>query len=105
MNVMKKLLIAVMATGFVSSSLAQDDDFVFYSDLARDWYENDDYFEWTSTTADNNNAEVSVFYRTWGDEANPKLVLIHGFPNSSFDYYKMIPYLEQEYHIAALDFL
>ena len=93
-----------MATGFVSSSLSQDDDFVFYSDLARDWYEGGDYFEWTSTTADNNNAEVSVFYRTWGDEANPKLVLIHGFPNSSFDYYKMIPYLEQEYHIAALDF-
>lgn len=104
MNVMKKFLIAVMATGFVSSSLAQDDDFVFYSDLARDWYESGDYFEWTSTTADNNNAEVSIFYRTWGDDANPKLVLIHGFPNSSFDYYKMIPYLEQEYHIAALDF-
>lgn len=84
--------------------LAQDDDFVFYSDLARDWYQGGDYFEWTSTTGDNNAAEVNVFYRTWGDESNPKLVLIHGFPNSSFDYYKMIPFLEDEYHIAALDF-
>jgi len=85
-------------------SVAQDSEFVFYSDLANDWYVGGDYFEWTSTTEDNNAAKVNVFYRTWGDETKPKLVLIHGFPNSSFDYYKMIPYLEDEYHIAALDF-
>ena len=85
-------------------SIAQDDGFVFYSDLARNWYQGGDYFEWTSTTEDNNAAKVNVFYRTWGDESKPKLVLIHGFPNSSFDYYKMIPYLEDEYHIAVLDF-
>ena len=85
-------------------SIAQDDGFVFYSDLARDWHQGGDYFEWTSTTEDNNAAKVNVFYRTWGDESKPKLVLIHGFPNSSFDYYKMIPYLADEYHIAALDF-
>ena len=85
-------------------SVAQDSEFVFYSDLANDWYVGGDYFEWTSTTEDNNAAKVNVFYRTWGDESKPKLVLIHVFPNSSFDYYKMIPYLEDEYHIAALDF-
>ena len=85
-------------------SVAQDSEFVFYSDLANDWYVGGDYFEWTSTTEDNNAAKVNVFYRTWGDESKPKLVLIHGFPNSSFDYYKMIPYLADEYHIAALDF-
>ena len=85
-------------------SVAQDSEFVFYSDLANDWYVGGDYFEWTSTTEDNNAAKVNVFYRNWGDESKPKLVLIHGFPNSSFDYYKMIPYLADEYHIAALDF-
>jgi pimeloyl-ACP methyl ester carboxylesterase len=84
--------------------LAQDDDFVFYSDLARDWHQGGDYFEWTSTTEDNNETKVNVFYRTWGDETKPKLLLIHGFPNSSFDYYKMIPFLEDDYHIATLDF-
>ena len=96
-----------LASLFVLSSLtsmAQDDDFVFYSDLSRGWYQAGDYFEWTSTTEDNNGAKVNVFYRTWGDETKPKLVLIHGFPNSSFDYYKMIPFLEDEYHIATLDF-
>ena len=45
------------------SLLAQDDDFVFYSDLARDWYQGGGYFEWTSTTEDNNDAKVNVFYK------------------------------------------
>ena len=97
------VLLFILALGSLKLS-AQDADFVFYSDLARDWYEAGDYFEWTSTTADNNGARVNIFYRTWGDESKPKLLLIHGFPNSSFDYYRMIPLLEDDFHIAALDF-
>ena len=90
---------------FCSQTLqAQNDDFVFYSDLARDWYQGGNYFEWKSTTEDNNDKKVNVFYRTWGDETKPNILLIHGFPNSSFDYYKMIPFLEDDYHIATLDF-
>lgn len=104
MTLYKYLLATMIVLVLPLPSAAQDDDFVFYSDLARDWYQAGDYFEWTSTTADNNNARVNVFYRTWGDESNPKLLLVHGFPNSSFDYYKMIPYLEDDYYIAALDF-
>ncbi|MDA1372945.1 MAG: alpha/beta hydrolase [Proteobacteria bacterium] len=104
MKIIHNLLLATLLVMNCSVAMAQDDDFEFYSDLARDWYQAGDYFEWTSTTADNNNARVNVFYRTWGNESNPKLLLIHGFPNSSFDYYKMIPYLEDDYHIAALDF-
>lgn len=104
MTLYKYLLATMIVLVLPLPSTAQDDDFVFYSDLARDWYQAGDYFEWTSTTADNNNARVNVFYRTWGDESNPKLLLVHGFPNSSFDYYKMIPYLEDDYYIAALDF-
>ena len=72
-----KGLICLLLALACSQSLAQDDDFVFYSDLARDWYEGGDYFEWTSTTEDNNAKKVNVFYRTWGDETKPKLVLIH----------------------------
>jgi pimeloyl-ACP methyl ester carboxylesterase len=104
MAVTRKICLFFLMLFNSQALLAQDDDFVFYSDLARDWYQGGDYFEWTSTTEDNNDAKVNIFYRTWGDETKPKLVLIHGFPNSSFDYYKMIPFLEDEYHIAALDF-
>jgi len=104
MTLSKKFFLLVVLLSSAQTLLAQDDEFIFYSDLARDWYQGGGYFEWTSTTEDNNDAKVNVFYRTWGDESKPKLVLIHGFPNSSFDYYKMIPLLEDEYHIAALDF-
>jgi pimeloyl-ACP methyl ester carboxylesterase len=97
--------ITLLVSFYISQlSFAQDDDFIFYSDLARDWYEAGQYFEWTSTTADNDAAKVNIFYRTWGDNSKPKLLLIHGFPNSSFDYYKLIPLLENDYYIATLDF-
>jgi pimeloyl-ACP methyl ester carboxylesterase len=104
MSLKKNIFLLVTILFCSQTSLAQDDDFVFYSDLARDWYEAGEYFEWTSTTVDNNAAKVNVFYRTWGDASKPKLLLIHGFPNSSFDYYKLIPYLEKDYYIATLDF-
>ena len=104
MSLKKNILLLVTVLFCSQTSLAQDDDFVFYSDLARDWYEAGEYFEWTSTTIDNSAAKVNVFYRTWGDASKPKLLLIHGFPNSSFDYYKLIPYLEKDYYIATLDF-
>jgi len=102
--ILKRIILFSLFIFSSQALMAQDDDFVFYSDLARDWYQGGDYFEWTSTTEDNNDRKVNVFYRTWGDESNPKLLLIHGFPNSSFDYYKMIPFLEDDYHIATLDF-
>jgi pimeloyl-ACP methyl ester carboxylesterase len=104
MALTKKISLLFLFLLFSQTLQAQDDDFVFYSDLARDWYQGGDYFEWTSTTEDNNGKKVNVFYQTFGDESKPKLLLVHGFPNSSFDYYKMIPFLENDYHIATLDF-
>ncbi len=85
-------------------SMAQDGDFVFHSELARDWYEAGSYFEWRSTTENNNGAAVDVHYRTFGDPANPPLLLVHGYPSSSFDFREMILHLEDGYHIATLDF-
>ncbi|MDA1372764.1 MAG: alpha/beta hydrolase [Proteobacteria bacterium] len=84
--------------------LAQDDEFTFYSPLAEEWYIGGEYFEWTSTTLNNNNARVNIFYKTFGDSSKPQLLILHGFPNSSFDFHALIPLLEDEYHIAVLDF-
>ena len=80
------------------------EDHLFYSELARAWYEGGDYFEWQSTTPNNNGAKVDVFYRTFGDPTKPQLLLVHGFPNSSFDFYKLVPLLSDDYYIAILDF-
>tara|TARA_R110001592_G_scaffold44647_3_gene143445 strand:- start:1185 stop:2324 length:1140 start_codon:yes stop_codon:yes gene_type:complete len=104
MSKFRKLFAILLLLFSVAISHAQDEEFVFYSNLARDWHEAGQYFEWTSTTADNNAAKVDIFYSTWGDPSKPRLLLIHGFPNSSFDYYKLIPYLKNDYYIATLDF-
>ena len=60
MTALRKLFLVCFIAFSSQASLAQDDDFVFYSDLARDWYQGGDYFEWTSTTEDNN-ARRSMF--------------------------------------------
>ena len=83
---------------------SQQEDFVFYSELAKNWLEGGSYFEWTSTTKNNDGAKINIFYRTWGDPQKPKLLIVHGFPNSSFDFHELIPLLENDFYIAALDF-
>lgn len=101
---MRRILIIMMLICGAMLVSAAEEEFVFYSELAESWYEGGDYFEWTSTTVNNNNAKVNVFYRTFGDPDNPELLLIHGFPNSSFDYQALIPLLVDDYYIATLDF-
>ena len=46
-----------------------------------------------------------VFYREAGDRANPTLVLLHGFPASSFMFRDLISDLADEYHLVAPDHL
>lgn len=92
---------AVMAS---DRGFTQDADFTFYSALAEQWYRQGKYFEWTSTTEYNNERKVNVFYRQFGDPQNPALLLVHGYPTSSFDYRELIAELEQDYYLCTLDF-
>jgi pimeloyl-ACP methyl ester carboxylesterase len=86
------------------AATAQDAGFMFYSPLAEGWYRGGKYFEWTSTTRNNNSRKVKVFWRTLGDRSKPALVMLHGFPNSSLDYAELAPLLEKDYFVAVLDF-
>ena len=83
---------------------SQLEEFTFHSELARGWFEEGSYFEWSSTTKNNNGAKVNIFYRTWGNPEKPQLLIVHGFPNSSFDFHALIPLLSDDFYIAALDF-
>ena len=38
--------------------------------------------------------DLSIFYREAGDSANPKMVLLHGFPASSHQYRNLITALD-----------
>lgn len=46
-----------------------------------------------------------IFYRTAGDPASPTVVLLHGFPASSFMYRELIAELSDSYHLIAPDHL
>lgn len=47
--------------------------------------------------------DVKVFYRQAGDPAAPVVLLLHGFPTSSFMYRELIPMLSDRYHVIAPD--
>ena len=85
-------------------SLDSQTGFTFYSPLAEQWYRAGQYFEWTSTTRNNEGRRVNVFYRTFGNRSNPALVIFHGYYRHSFDFRLLIPFLEEDYFVAILDF-
>ncbi|MFD7025231.1 alpha/beta fold hydrolase [Promicromonospora sukumoe] len=47
----------------------------------------------------------TVFYREAGNPSNPAIVLLHGFPTSSFMFRHLIPALADTYHVIAPDHL
>ena len=47
--------------------------------------------------------DVKVFYREAGDPTAPTVLLLHGFPTSSFMYRNLIPMLADRYHVIAPD--
>lgn len=47
--------------------------------------------------------DVKVFYREAGKSTAPTVLLLHGFPTSSFMYRNLIPLLADRYHVIAPD--
>lgn len=46
-----------------------------------------------------------IFYRSFGHRSKPVLLLIHGFPTSSWDWHKMISGLSERFYVLAPDML
>ena len=46
---------------------------------------------------------VNIFYREAGPTDAPVVLLLHGFPTSSFQYRNLIPLLADKYHVIAPD--
>jgi pimeloyl-ACP methyl ester carboxylesterase len=49
-------------------------------------------------------AGVTVFYREAGDPSKPTIVLLHGFPSSSYQFHDLIPLLADRFHVVAPDY-
>ena len=46
---------------------------------------------------------MRIFYRSAGDPASPVLLLLHGFPTSSFQFRDLMPRLADQYRVIAPD--
>jgi len=49
-------------------------------------------------------AGLRLFYREAGDPSKPAIVLLHGFPSSSYQFHDLIPLLADRFHVIAPDY-
>jgi len=49
-------------------------------------------------------AGLRLFYREAGDTSKPTIVLLHGFPSSSYQFHDLIPRLADRFHVIAPDY-
>jgi|TARA_B110000967_G_scaffold189553_1_gene213356 pimeloyl-ACP methyl ester carboxylesterase len=68
---------------------------------AESWSSGGSFFNWQSNNT--KALELNIFYRTFGDIDNPAIVMIHGWPTSSYDFKELIAELENDFYIAVID--
>jgi pimeloyl-ACP methyl ester carboxylesterase len=71
---------------------------------AKEWLEAGSFFEWTPRPPMRQATELKIFHAEFGDAEAPTLLLLHGFPTSSIDWYDLVETLSAEYRVCVLDF-
>ncbi|RTL62141.1 MAG: alpha/beta hydrolase [Hyphomicrobiales bacterium] len=71
---------------------------------AEEWAKVGKFFTWQSSLPENKDRPVKVFYVCVGEETKPSMLLVHGFPTSSFDFRPLMAALEKDYRICTFDF-
>jgi pimeloyl-ACP methyl ester carboxylesterase len=66
------------------------------------WRDQGGYFSWQPRSGDA--PEVQIFHVELGDAGAPPLVLVHGFPTSSIDWFEVAEQLSDRYRVCAMDF-
>jgi pimeloyl-ACP methyl ester carboxylesterase len=69
---------------------------------ADDWRNRGSYFSWRPPQEDA--SSVDIFHVEMGDRDAPVLLLVHGFPTSSLDWYEVALQLSTRFRVCALDF-
>jgi len=71
---------------------------------AEEWRASGKYFTWQSSLPENQGKPVEVFYTCRGNATKPAILMVHGFPTSSYDYKPLIEIMQSDYHVCTLDF-
>jgi alpha/beta hydrolase fold len=69
---------------------------------ADDWRSRGNYFSWRPAQGDGSRTEI--FHVEMGNPGAPVLLLIHGWPTSSIDWFEVADQLSGKFRVCALDF-
>ncbi|MGB1247989.1 MAG: alpha/beta fold hydrolase [Chitinophagales bacterium] len=61
--------------------------------------------EWLSQGKYFSYKQFQLFYRTFGKNDKPALLLLHGFPTASFDWYKIVDALSVHFNVICFDMI
>ena len=70
---------------------------------AREWLDAGSSFEWAPREPMGHVAKLGIFHAEFGDPEAPTLLLLHGFPTSSIDWYDVVETLGETYRVCVLD--
>ncbi len=71
---------------------------------ARKWLEAGSFFDWTPLEPMRHTSKLRIFHAEFGDPEAPTLLLLHGYPTSSVDWYDVVDALSREHRVCVLDF-
>lgn len=69
---------------------------------AEAWRSRGGYFEWAPS--DRSADRVQIFHVESGQPESPMLLVVHGFPTCSVDWFEIVDLLQDRYRVCALDF-
>jgi pimeloyl-ACP methyl ester carboxylesterase len=71
---------------------------------AREWLDAGSFFQWAPGEPPRQTSELRIFHAEFGDPEAPTLLLLHGFPTSSIDWYDVVESLSRDRRVCVLDF-
>ncbi len=73
-------------------------------DRAHIWSESGGYFDWVPNEPLRHTDVLRIFHAEFGDPDAPVLLLVHGFPTSSIDWFDVVRPLSEGHRVCLLDF-
>src|SRR5947209_913525 len=71
---------------------------------ARTWLESGSFFDWSPSEPMDHTESLRIFHTEVGDPGAPVLLLVHGFPTSSVDWFDIVPALSEHHRVCMVDF-
>ena len=105
-------LIAILGIAWIATRPGDESQSCreFYSGMenppaaALEWCQAGGYFSWQSTLPENAGyGALNIFHVCQGNPEHPAVLMIHGYPTSSYDYADLAKELSRDHYVCALD--